>query len=350
MKEIWKPINPILDIEDCYEVSSLGRIRNTRYNKIQDDIHHSTNGFDYIFIATKEHKPSYQHIDLIVCSTFHQCNESGIEKGKPVIPHHIDGNLRNNHADNLEFVEDEEIWKDIVYRDIKPGRYMISNHGRVFDLELGRLKSVSCNGKYYPGCRFMTTRDITAKYDLHRIVATMFTPGYDKDHKIVNHVDNSYDNHWRNLEWCTFGWNNVHAAYIYGNRSRLSIDELDVIRDKLIEFKSPKIVYNMLRDLYLNITIGMIDDIKNANDCYNKSWKYTQADLKSFMENTRVHKMAILHSDEDLEHFCQVIVECNGDINKAHNILKEEGYVMERNVLYNLKHKKYHPSIVCKYF
>ena len=112
MEEIWKPINPTLDIEDCYEVSNLGRIKNIRYNKIQDDIHHSTNGFDYIFIATKDHKPSYQHIDLIVCSTFCNENVNNVECGKPIIPRHKDRNTRNNEASNLEFIEDIEEWKE----------------------------------------------------------------------------------------------------------------------------------------------------------------------------------------------------------------------------------------------
>jgi hypothetical protein len=131
MKEIWKPIKPQLDIEDCYEVSNLGRIKNTKYNKIQDDIHHSTNGFDYIFIATKDHKPSYQHIDIIVCMTFCPDNVNNVECGKPIIPYHKDGDTRNNRADNLEFIEDIEEWRDVNGSQ----NYQVSNWGNIRNKE-----------------------------------------------------------------------------------------------------------------------------------------------------------------------------------------------------------------------
>ena len=261
MKEIWKPINPQLDIEDCYEVSNLGRIRNVRYNKIQDDIHHSTNGFDYIFIATKDHKPSYQHIDVIVCMTFCPDNVNNVECGKPIIPYHKDGDTRNNRADNLEFIEDIEEWRPLIYGEIDPDRYMISNWGNVFD-KVSRLpKSVSHNGKYYPCSKFAKINRYIVKYDIHRIVATIFIPGYDNEHNIVNHIDNTYNNHWRNLEWCTYSWNNSHADHLEDNG--MTIDEADMLRDMLIEYGSPRTVYQLLDHVkFPNITENQIKAVK----------------------------------------------------------------------------------------
>ena len=246
MKEIWKPIDTRLNIEDCYEVSNLGRIKNIRYNKIQDDIHHSTNGFDYIFIATKDHKPSYQHIDVIVCLAFCPENVNNVECGKPIIPYHKDGDTRNNRADNLEWIEDVEEWRPLVYKDIDPDRYLISNHGNIYDKKLKYLKSISCNGKYYPCAKFMCVDNLSKRYDIHPIVATMFIPGYDDKHNVVNHIDNGYNNVWRNLEWCTFSWNNSHSAYLNQHNGILTIDQLDFIRDLLVEYKSPKEVYNLI--------------------------------------------------------------------------------------------------------
>ncbi len=278
MKEIWKPINPILDIEDCYEVSNLGRIRNTKYNKIQDDIHHSTNGFDYIFIATKDHKPSYQHIDEIVCATFCNENVNNVECGKPIIPHHKDGNTRNNKASNLEFIEDIEEWKPVVYKDIVPDRYMISNWGNIFDKVLKCPKSVSCNNKYYPCSKFATVNGGCVKYDTHRIVAKLFIPGYDDEHNVVNHMDNTHNNHWRNLEWCTFGWNNSHAVNVNNMHGILSIDDIDKIRDLILEYNNPTTVFRILNRP--EIPLQYIECIKYIRRSYFKSWKYTQYELK----------------------------------------------------------------------
>lgn len=305
MKEIWKPINPLLDIEGCYEVSNLGRIRNTKYNKIQDDIHHSTNGFDYIFIATKDHKPSYQHIDVIVCSTFCDENVNNVGCGEPIIPYHKDGNTRNNRADNLEFVEDIEEWKPVVYKDIVPGRYMISNWGNIFDKVLKCQKSISCNNKYYPASKFAKIDGgYVVKYDIHRIIATMFIPGYDNEHNIVNHVDNSYNNHWRNLEWCTSSWNTSHGRSMDQFHGKFSIDDIDEIRDLILEYKDPSIVFKIINKP--GIEFKDIKTIKFDRNSYFKSWKYTQYEMKHFMDMSR--RLTMTHySIDDINHFCEVI-------------------------------------------
>ena len=347
MKEIWKPINPELNIEDCYEVSNLGRIRNIKYNKIQDDIHHSTNGFDYIFIATKAHEPSYQHIDVIVCMAFCQDNVNNVECGKPIIPHHKDGNLRNNRADNLEWVKDVEEWKPIVeYKDIISDRYLISNHGNVFDNELGRLKSISYNGRYYPMAKFRCNGNILKTYDIHPIIATMFISGYDDKHSVVNHVDNTYNNNWRNLEWCTYSWNNSHAYHLgYHN---ITIDEADMIRDLLVEYKRPLDVYQLIDHVkFPNIKTDTITCIKSDRDSYKKSWKYTQEELKEFMNNNRVQQR---YAADDIHHFCEVIKECDLDIDKAYYVLMSEGYSILRRTLYYLKTCRNYKSITEKYF
>ena len=347
MKEIWKPINPQLDIEDCYYVSNLGKIKNIKYNKIQDDIHHSTNGFDYIFIATKDHKPSYQHIDEIVCMTFCQDNVNHVECGKPIIPYHKDGNTRNNRADNLEFVEDIEEWKPLIYGEIDPDRYMISNWGNVFD-KVSRLpKVVSYNNSYYPASKFKTINGRCVKYDIHRIVATIFIPGYDDEHNVVNHIDNSYNNHWRNLEWCGFGWNNKHSVYINQCRGHLTIDQVDYIRDLLIEYKDPIVVFKIINKP--EIELKDIETIRFDRNSYFKSWKYTQYEIKHFAEMCRKSNKT-QYSIDDIIHFCEVIKKCDMSIAEAHNQLVSEGYHVMRKTLYKLKNKESYVEISDKYF
>lgn len=347
MKEVWKPVNPQLNIEDCYEVSNLGRIKNIKYNKIQDDIHHSTNGFDYIFIATKDHKPSYQHIDLIVCMTFCPDNVNNVECGIPIIPCHKDGNTRNNRADNLEFVEDIEEWRPLIYGEIDPNRYMISNWGNIFDKVLKCQKSISCNNKYYPASKFEKINGGYVKYDIHRIIATIFIPGYDDKHNVVNHIDNTFNNHWRNLEWCTFSWNNSHSSFINQCRGKLSIDEADMIRDLILEYKDPIIVFKIINKP--EIGLQDIETIKFRRDVYFKSWKYTRYEIEHFAEmcgkSTRTQ-----YSIEDVNHFCEVIKNCNMNIAEAYNQLVSEGYCVMRGNLYRLKNKMSYVEISDKYF
>lgn len=287
-EERWSPINPYLDIEDCYEVSSYGRIRNTRYNKILDDIHHSTNGFDYIFIATKDHKPSYQHIDLIVCMTFWAWNVNNLPSHEPIIPNHIDGSNRNNKASNLEFVIDKEIWKPIVgYKDIIDGMYKISNHGNVRNIQLEFQCQINLNPLYYPKCKFMTPTGAKA-YDVHRIMADIFTPGYDETHDLVNHIDNNkINNHWRNVEWCNYSWNNKHSMILAQN-SALTIDELDYIRFLLLKYKNISIAYNMKdENLFPGLSLSSFKSVRGGL-CCNSSYVYTQEELSKFIKHKEI--------------------------------------------------------------
>ena len=348
MKEIWKPINPQLDIEDCYEVSNLGRIRNTKYNKIQDDIHHSTNGFDYIFIATKDHKPSYQHIDVIVCMTFCPNNVNNVECGKPIIPYHKDGDTQNNEASNLEFIEDIEEWKPVVYKDIIPDRYFISNHGRVYDKKLERVKNI--NGSSYVRAKFQCKKHKYESYEIHRIIGFAFVEGYQKGN-IINHIDNTFNNHWRNLEWCTYSWNNKHSMHINQYNGHLTIDQVDYIRDLLIEYKSIAFILELLSGEpgYENISYDNIEDIKCDNESYVKSWKYTQYELHNFMNMSRQREVT-RYSLEDIIHFCEVIKNCEMDIIKAHDQLISEGYSVMRYTLYKIKNKVNYKEISDKYF
>ena len=346
-EERWSPINPYLDIEDCHEVSSYGRIRNTKYGKILDDIHHSTNGFDYIFIATKEHKPSYQHIDLIVCMTFWDWNVNNLPVGGSVIPNHIDGNTRNNRASNLEFVIDKEIWKPIIgYKDIIDGMYEISNHGNVRNVVRHFQCITSSNPLHYPRCKFYTTKGKYESYELHRIIAKLFIPRENDEDIIVNHIDNTkLNNHWRNLEWCTYSWNNSHSRILSNG---IDIDFLDYIRTLIFIHKEPsKVLEAVDKDRYPSINVDLIIYIKNSQECSNKSWMYTKDEISKLKETARVKGH---FNESDIRYFCELLVEYNGNTKAVWKILKEEGYFINQNTLVCIKTKKNYPKISDEYF
>lgn len=110
----------------------------------------------------------------------------------------------------------EEIWKDIKGFE---GRYQVSNMGRVRGLDRwtnhlhpcfikGKIlkTDVPNNKGYYRVSLSDGNRNYT-HYEVHRLVALHFVPGY-KDGLVVNHKNEiKTDNRAENLEWCTFQYN-----------------------------------------------------------------------------------------------------------------------------------------------
>ena len=114
----------------------------------------------------------------------------------------------------------EEIWKDIKGFE---GRYQVSNMGRVRSLDRwskdkhphfikGKILKPILNKKehsklgYYHVSLSDGNRNYT-HYEVHRLVALHFVPGYKKG-LVVNHInENSLDNRAENLEWCTYQYN-----------------------------------------------------------------------------------------------------------------------------------------------
>ena len=130
--------------------------------------------------------------------------------------------------------------------------------------------------------------------------------------------------------------------------SKFSIDEIDMIRDLINQYKAPSIAYKFIdHDKYPNISEDLIVSVKKDRNAYNKSWKYTQSELKTFMDDNRVCQW---YTNDDIEYFCKTIIECDGDLNKAHAKLTNEGYSILQYTLYSLKTKKTYTDITSKYF
>ena len=110
----------------------------------------------------------------------------------------------------------EEIWKDIKGFE---GRYQVSNMGRVRSLDRlietehpyirkGEMLNPSINkGRGYLRVSFSDGHRHYTHYEVHRLVALHFVPGY-KEGLIVNHKNEvKTDNRAENLEWCTYKYN-----------------------------------------------------------------------------------------------------------------------------------------------
>lgn len=95
MKEIWKKIN-----DYNYEVSSLGRIRNIKTNRILKNIK-TVHGYEEVSLR-KDNKAKIYKVHRLVAIAFIDNPENKAEVN------HIDGKKNNNSLENLEWVTRNE--------------------------------------------------------------------------------------------------------------------------------------------------------------------------------------------------------------------------------------------------
>lgn len=222
-EEIWKDIK---GYEGLYQVSNLGRVRmmdvwvNRHYKKgcklvcqLKGHIE-KPRSQDGGTVRLRRGVEANFRIDKLVASHFMDDYKDGM------IIVHIDGCTFNNAVTNLRLSLPEtyanEEWKDIQGFE---GRYQISNMGRVRSLDRwtnnerpcflkGRMLNPSMNkGKGYLRVSLSDGSRNYTHYEVHRLVALHFVPGY-KPGLIVNHINEiKTDNRASNLEWCTFQYN-----------------------------------------------------------------------------------------------------------------------------------------------
>lgn len=132
----------------------------------------------------------------------------------------------------------EEIWKDIKGFE---GKYQVSNLGRVRSLDritidkagrahhtMGMILKDSLNkGKGYYRVSLSDGHRNYTHYDVHRLVALHFVPGY-KEGLVVNHKNEiKTDNRADNLEWCTYQYNLNYSDVIAWKRKPVYQYDLD---------------------------------------------------------------------------------------------------------------------------
>lgn len=121
-KEIW---TPVIEFEELYEVSNLGRIRNKKTKKIKKQ---RLGNIDYKTVAlSKKGKTYIKTVHRLVLNSFVGTND------KSLTVNHKDHNKLNNNLDNLEYMTHEEniqdAWKSGIYdsRVKKQKENMINN-------------------------------------------------------------------------------------------------------------------------------------------------------------------------------------------------------------------------------
>ena len=138
MKEIWKNV---IGYEGLYEVSNYGNVRSLEKEVVVKGFQKNIKGIrKQRTLSQKEDKQGYLFVRI---------SKNGIRKriavhrlvayaflkqidGKTQV-NHIDGNVKNNHSDNLEWVNNYEnsYHRDFVLRN--KSRYLCVETGRVFN-------------------------------------------------------------------------------------------------------------------------------------------------------------------------------------------------------------------------
>lgn len=121
-------------------------------------------------------------------------------------------NARKIKAQTNKFLEENP---DVKMIDGFGDKYMVSNQGRVYRVTATGVKELKSNPDkygYYTISLYYEGKRKTMK--IHILVAKSWIPNpYPYVNKIINHKDGvKSNNHYTNLEWCTYRQNSVHAA------------------------------------------------------------------------------------------------------------------------------------------
>jgi hypothetical protein len=186
-------------------------------------------------------------------------------------------------------MEEIEIWKPIIYKDIRRDMYEISNLGRVRNKLSGHIMSLCPSEKGYMMALFMcekSSKRSHASIKIHRIVALNFVEGFDETHNEVDHKDgDKRNNKASNLEWVTRK-ENVNRGYA----------------NELIP-------------------------IKRGSEIWNSK------------------------CNEDLIHYtCRLLLWNSGNCDKVYNSFDHNKFPITRHIIHDIKRKKTWTIISDKYF
>lgn len=110
-----------------------------------------------------------------------------------------------------------EVWKKIEGFE----SYEVSNYGNVKSLKNNKVRFLKQENNKGNQIGFykrvsLCEKNIVTRFQVHRLVAIYFIENNDNN-KCVNHIDgNPSNNHYKNLEWCTYSENEKHSYDVLG--------------------------------------------------------------------------------------------------------------------------------------
>lgn len=263
--EIWKNIKEYPE----YEISSHGRIKNKKSNKIFD-IKYTANGYLCSRIYQKK-KTICVRPHILVAKNFLE-----IPDGKILIKHK-DGNKLNNFYENLEICQINTIIIKNIKTDNKINikkklstllikfdkdeqfklinnfpKYVVSNFGRVINIFNGHILKSKCNKNGFPRLTLIQNQQ-QKHFFVHKLVMNYFNSNNEKGVWHVKHIDkDKSNNHINNLKWVKFSkdiskltmfdilekgeeWRNIENYPWYLISSRGRILDIKFMKIKIIQ-------------------------------------------------------------------------------------------------------------------
>lgn len=103
-------------------------------------------------------------------------------------------------TDVFDYPNDDEYWKNITGYE---GRYLISNHGRVYSLLTQIILAQNIQNKTsYPDINLKDKNQTEKTWSVHTLVGVHFIKNTNKKYNMINHIDHKKNNnHYKNLEW-----------------------------------------------------------------------------------------------------------------------------------------------------
>ena len=160
----------------------------------------------------------------------------------------------------IEKYNKPEEWKRVIIDGITT-KYMISNYGRIFDVDKKKIPPIYLHRDHY---RISLTFDTGKRKCIgtYRLVALMFLPtpqkyldkGYTIDELVVDHkregdIDNFDDNTVWNLQWLTYRENTSKASKC-GYREAFSYDFKEKLDNMILNGYKNKEIYEMCLNEY----------------------------------------------------------------------------------------------------
>ena len=135
--EVWIPTKDI----DGYEISSDGRVRNSKTGRI---LKTNANSRGYRQVCLRDNKTQVtRSIHRLVADAFYDGEHEGLDVN------HIDGNKSNNHISNLEFCSRKENIKHAFQTGLKHPSRMIQvrvvETGSVYESIRECARATGCN-------------------------------------------------------------------------------------------------------------------------------------------------------------------------------------------------------------
>lgn len=106
----------------------------------------------------------------------------------------------------------QERWTNLIYSGRKYDQFLISNIGRIKNVNTGTIyaQSITASG-YSTVCVSLGSRKSKKLFKIHKAVAESFIKN-PEGKPVVNHIDgNKRNNNVENLEWVTYSENTLHA-------------------------------------------------------------------------------------------------------------------------------------------